>query len=70
MSKYIVTGGAGFIGSHIVEYLVKRKKRVIVLDNLSTGRLENLKDFIKDIKFIKCDLSKKGKWNKEFSGNR
>ena len=68
MPKYIVTGGAGFIGSHVVEYLVKRKKKVIVLDNLSTGRLENLKDLIKDIKFIKCDLSKKGNWNKEFSG--
>ena len=36
MTKYIVTGGAGFIGSHVVEYLVKEKK-VIVLDNLSTG---------------------------------
>lgn len=68
MVKYIVTGGAGFIGSHIVEHLVKKKKKVLVLDNFSTGRLENVKKFLKNIKFIKCDLSKKGKWMKEFNG--
>jgi UDP-glucose 4-epimerase len=38
----IVTGGAGFIGSHLTELLLQRGHRVIVLDNLSTGRLENL----------------------------
>ncbi len=68
MIKYIVTGGAGFIGSHIVEHLVKQNKKIVVLDNLSTGRIENLKEFKKNIKFIKCDISKKGKWIKEFSG--
>jgi UDP-glucose 4-epimerase len=68
MIKYIVTGGAGFIGSHIVEHLVNRKKKVIVLDNLSTGRLENIRKFLNKIKFVKCDISKKGKWIKEFSG--
>ncbi len=39
---YLVTGGAGFIGSHLVEALVRRGDRVVVLDNLSTGRLGNL----------------------------
>ena len=39
----LVTGGAGFIGSHLVKELVRRKYKVIVLDNLSTGSLENLK---------------------------
>ena len=68
MTKYIITGGAGFIGSHIVEHLVKKNKKVVVLDNLSTGRIENLRDFKKKIKFIKCDISKKGKWMKEFQG--
>ena len=68
MIKYIVTGGAGFIGSHLVEYLVKRKKKVVVLDNLSTGRIENIKKNLNQIKFIKCDISKEGAWIKEFKG--
>ena len=38
----MVTGGAGFIGSHVVEYLLKLKKTVKVIDNLSTGQLSNL----------------------------
>ncbi|MBO8159922.1 NAD-dependent epimerase/dehydratase family protein [Thermosyntropha sp.] len=41
----IVTGGAGVIGSHLVEYLVQRDYEVIVIDNLSAGRLENLPDY-------------------------
>jgi UDP-glucose 4-epimerase len=40
--KTLVTGGAGFIGSHLVELLLQQGHRVTVLDNLSTGRLENL----------------------------
>ncbi len=68
MIKYIITGGAGFIGSHLAESLAAKNKKVIVLDNLSTGRLDNIKRFKRSIKFIKCDLSKKGNWIKEFSG--
>lgn len=55
--KIVVTGGAGFIGSHLVEELVRKKYKVIVLDNLSTGNLNNLSKVRKKIKFIKCDLS-------------
>jgi nucleoside-diphosphate-sugar epimerase len=40
--RYLVTGGAGFIGSHIVEALLRREESVVVLDDLSTGRRENL----------------------------
>ena len=40
--KYLVTGGAGFIGSHIVTALVERGDAVRVFDNLSTGKAENL----------------------------
>ena len=57
--KALVTGGAGFIGSHLVDELVRKKYQVIVLDNLSTGSLKNLKFVKNKIKFIKCDLSKK-----------
>jgi UDP-glucose 4-epimerase len=43
---YLVTGGAGFIGSHLVEALVERGEKVVVLDDLSTGRLDNLRNVI------------------------
>src|SRR3989304_8522750 len=42
MSKVIVTGGAGFIGSHVAQELVKRDCEVIIIDNLTTGRLSNI----------------------------
>lgn len=67
MTKYIITGGAGFIGSHVAEYLSKKKKKVVILDNLSTGRINNIKNFKSKIKFVKCDISKKGKWINEFN---
>jgi len=56
MKKYLVTGGAGFIGSHIVERLLKDNKDVRVFDNLSTGFKANLEPFRKDIEFVKGDL--------------
>ena len=56
MRIFLVTGGAGFIGSHIAETLVRRGDRVRVLDNLSTGYLSNL-DAIRDrIEFVEGDL--------------
>ena len=42
----IVTGGAGFIGCHLAEYLISKKHKVTIIDNLSTGRLENIKNLI------------------------
>ena len=57
--KCLVTGGAGFIGSNLVEKLVKLKHEVIVLDNLSTGRFSNLNKFISQIVFYKVDITKK-----------
>jgi UDP-glucose 4-epimerase len=45
--KYIVTGGAGFIGSHIVEELAKNNHEVVILDNLFSGKQENIAPFLK-----------------------
>ncbi len=56
MAKALVTGGAGFIGSHIAEALIKKDYEVRVIDNLFTGKMENLKEAIKDIEFIKGDI--------------
>ena len=57
MGLYLVTGGAGFIGSHLVEALVLEGRRVRVVDNLSTGRLENLADVLSQIDFVEADLA-------------
>jgi len=65
--KAVVTGGAGFIGSHLVDALLKEDIDVTVLDNFSTGRPENLDHVWKKIKLVECDLAVQGKWNKEFS---
>ncbi|MFA5336228.1 MAG: SDR family oxidoreductase [Candidatus Omnitrophota bacterium] len=56
MSTYIVTGGAGFIGSNIADELVRRNEKVKVLDNLSSGNRENLKAIKNDIEFIEGDI--------------
>jgi len=53
---YLVTGGAGFIGSNIVDELLRRGQRVRVVDNFVTGRRENLKDSLKRIDLIKGDI--------------
>ena len=70
MKKVIVLGGAGFIGSHLCDFLLKKKFKVSVIDNLSTGRLSNLKHIKKRVKFIKADISKNGKWQNEFKNAR
>jgi UDP-glucose 4-epimerase len=53
---YLVTGGAGFIGSHIAEALVKRGDRVRALDNLMTGKRENLAHLKDRVEFIEGDI--------------
>jgi UDP-glucose 4-epimerase len=64
--KIIVTGGAGFIGSNLLDKLIMKNNEIIVLDNLSTGRKENLSHLIDEINLIQCDISVKGKWQNQF----
>lgn len=54
--KFVVTGGAGFIGSRIVKSLLRDKNSVMVIDNLHTGRMQNLQDIIEEIEFVKADI--------------
>jgi UDP-glucose 4-epimerase len=56
MRTFLVTGGAGFIGSHIATALVKRGDQVRVLDNLSTGNVNNLAHIADSVEFIEGDL--------------
>ena len=53
MQNILVTGGAGYIGSHIIELLVKKNLNTIILDNLSTGHKELIN---KKSKFIRADI--------------
>ena len=57
--KYLVTGGAGFIGSHIVEALIQNDHDVVIFDNLSSGTLENIRPFLKEKKavFVQGDIT-------------
>jgi UDP-glucose 4-epimerase len=54
--KFAVTGGAGFIGSHITERLVSDGHKVIVIDNLNTGKLSNLSKVFDKIDFVQGDI--------------
>ncbi|MCR4411222.1 MAG: SDR family oxidoreductase [Thermoguttaceae bacterium] len=57
MRTFLVTGGAGFIGSHLAEALVRRGDKVRVIDNLSTGFLANLDPIFDAIEFIEGDIT-------------
>jgi len=57
--RYLITGGAGFIGSHLTQVLIDRGNQVTVVDNLSTGNLENLSDVLEKIRYINGDILEK-----------
>lgn len=68
MVNVLVTGGAGFIGSHLVEELVKQGHRVTVFDNLFTGKKEHLKNVSEKIKFVEGDIRDIDTLKKHFVG--
>ncbi|OUU53449.1 MAG: NAD-dependent dehydratase [Pelagibacteraceae bacterium TMED65] len=64
--KAIITGGAGFIGSHLVERLGKLNWDITIIDNLTTGRIENIANLNTNYKFINADISYKDEsWTEE-----
>ena len=62
----LITGGAGFIGCHLAERLVKLNHKVIILDNFTTGRKKNLENISRKVKIVKCDISKEIGWKNNF----
>ncbi len=56
---YLITGGAGFIGSHLSDYLIDQGNRVLIIDNLSTGRLSNITHLLDhaDFHFVRADIT-------------
>lgn len=56
MAKYLITGGAGFIGSHISEELIKRDHEVRIIDNFLTGKKENIASLLDKIELIEGDI--------------
>ena len=66
----LVTGGAGFIGSHLVDALMQRGYKVVVFDNLSSGKIENVERWLKDenFRFVRGDLRQKEKIRKAVAG--
>ena len=65
--KYLVTGGAGFIGSHLVKELVDKGNQVTIVDNLSTGSIKNLVGIENKIDFLNVDILDKPKINEIIS---
>jgi UDP-glucose 4-epimerase len=57
--KYLITGGAGFIGSHLAQKLIARSDQVVIFDNLSTGSTSNLSEIKEKIKFEQGDIQNK-----------
>jgi len=74
MDKMVVTGGAGFIGSNMVEFLLARGIKVVLVDNFSTGREENLEGWIRTAgdraEVVRADVNETARMRAAFQGSR
>jgi UDP-glucose 4-epimerase len=68
MSTYVVTGAAGFIGSHIAEALLQQNQNVRIVDNFSTGKAANISSFQKDVEVFTLDIASDVGLSKAFRG--
>ncbi len=68
MAKYLVTGGAGFIGSNLVRYILAKGHDVVVVDNFATGKRQNIVDFVDKIEFIEGDIRDRDTMDKAVAG--
>jgi UDP-glucose 4-epimerase len=68
MATYVVTGGAGFIGSHIAEELVRLKQTVRIVDNFYSGKEENIAGFRSSVEVFRQDIAEAGKLSEIFKG--
>jgi UDP-glucose 4-epimerase len=68
--KYLVTGGAGFIGSHIIEELVQQQHDVVIIDNFFSGKMDNIQPFlnIENVEFVQGSITDLSLLKKTFSG--
>lgn len=57
IKTYLIDGGAGFVGSHLTDHLIEQGHKVVVLDDLSNGTLDNIKHHGKNVSFVKGDIS-------------
>ncbi len=72
MKKVVVTGGAGFIGSHLAEKLAGEDYHVVIIDDLSTGKMENIEELVKkdNVEFIQGSVTKPSLLNRLFKNTR
>ncbi|MHA1168008.1 MAG: GDP-mannose 4,6-dehydratase, partial [Candidatus Hodarchaeales archaeon] len=64
--KVMITGGAGFIGSHITEHLLSAGHEVEIIDDFSTGRIQNLDGFYNRVRLVKGSILDKSLLNNQF----
>ena len=68
MAKYLVTGGAGFIGSNLVRYILAKGHDVVVVDNFATGKRRNIADFLDKVEFVEGDIRHRPTMDKAVAG--